>query len=47
MWINNGIETKRIKTYNIIPEGWKKGRILKWKTKNKYTKKDSSSNGLR
>jgi hypothetical protein len=29
MWITNGIESIRIKKNDIIPEGWKKGRIIK------------------
>lgn len=28
-WITNGFENKKIKTENIIPDGWKLGRILK------------------
>lgn len=38
IWITNGTESKKIKTYVIIPEGWQRGRIIKWKTKNKYMK---------
>lgn len=38
IWITIGLESKRIKTYNIMPEGWQKGIIIKWQTKNKYTK---------
>jgi len=29
MWITNGIESIRIKKNDIIPEGWKKGRVIK------------------
>jgi hypothetical protein len=29
MWITNGIESIRIKKNDIIPKGWKKGRIIK------------------
>jgi hypothetical protein len=38
IWITNGTESKKIKTYVIIPQGWQRGRIIKWKTKNKYMK---------
>ena len=29
MWITNGIENKKIKKTEVIPDGWLKGRILK------------------
>lgn len=29
MWITNGIESVRIKKSDAIPEGWKKGRVIK------------------
>lgn len=29
MWINNGEQSKKIKKYDIIPEGWNKGRKIK------------------
>ena len=29
MWINNGIECKKIKKTELIPEGWNKGRKIK------------------
>ena len=28
MWINNGIESRKIKSIDIIPDGWYKGRII-------------------
>ena len=30
-WITNGIDNKKIKDFDQIPEGWKNGRIVKWK----------------
>jgi hypothetical protein len=32
MWITNGTENLRIKKEDIIPEGWKKGRVIKYTT---------------
>jgi hypothetical protein len=29
MWITNGIENNRIKKNDTIPEGWRKGRVIK------------------
>ena len=29
MWITNDIDNKKIKKSDIIPEGWKKGRVIK------------------
>lgn len=29
MWINNGIESRKIKSIDIIPDGWHKGRVKK------------------
>ena len=29
MWITNGSENKKIKSIDIIPEGWYKGRVIK------------------
>lgn len=29
MWINNGIESKKIKSIDAIPDGWIKGRVIK------------------
>ncbi len=29
IWITNGKENKKIKTYEEIPNGWEKGRVLK------------------
>jgi hypothetical protein len=29
IWITNGIENSRIKSYNELPPGWKRGRTLK------------------
>lgn len=31
IWITNGIKSKKIKSDSIIPEGWYKGRIIKFK----------------
>ena len=28
MWITNGIENKKIKKLDTIPDGWYKGRIM-------------------
>jgi hypothetical protein len=28
MWITNNIENKKIKKHDLIPEGWRKGRIM-------------------
>jgi hypothetical protein len=36
MWINNGIESKKILKSDTIPEGWVKGRLRTWK--NQYGK---------
>jgi len=33
MWINNGIESRKIKSFDIIPDGWYKGRVKKIKQK--------------
>lgn len=33
MWITNGIENKKIKKDDIIPEGWSRGRIIKMLSK--------------
>lgn len=32
MWINNGIESRKIKSIDIIPDGWYKGRVIKNRT---------------
>ena len=29
MWITNGVENKKIKKLDFIPEGWYKGRVTK------------------
>lgn len=29
-WINNGIENKKIKKGDVVPNNWKKGRIICW-----------------
>ena len=29
-WINNGIENKKLRKGEVIPFGWKKGRIICW-----------------
>jgi hypothetical protein len=29
MWITNGVESKKIKKDDIMPDGWKKGRKIK------------------
>ena len=29
MWITNGTENKKIKSIDLIPEGWYKGRVIK------------------
>lgn len=29
MWITNGIQNKKIKKDQVIPQGWRKGRIQK------------------
>lgn len=29
MWITNDIESRKIKSNNVIPNGWRKGRIIK------------------
>jgi hypothetical protein len=37
MWINNGLESKKINNKSIIPTGWIKGRIiLKGKSRDKF-----------
>lgn len=32
IWINNGLESKKIKSSDLIPEGWYKGRVKKTKS---------------
>jgi len=29
MWVTNGIDNRKIKKEDVIPEGWRKGRVIK------------------